>query len=311
MERMKKVSVVIPVYYNEDSLQLLFERLKDVENKLFDKGVELELIFVDDGSKDDSLRELLKIKKERTATKVIKLTRNFGEMSASRTGIKFATGDCMSILAADLQDPPELIPQMVDKWIAGSKYIICARRKRNDPLIGKLFSRLYYFLVRFFVMKNYPIGGYDLALMDGILMKHIAESGKNVHTPLYAYWLGIEPEIIYYDREKRRHGKSRWNLGKKIKAFLDSLLSFSYVPIRFMSAIGIVTSLASLIFGIYIIIDYLLHGANGVRGFATIATLLSFLFGLVFFMLGVIGEYIWRIYDEISKRPETVIEEIF
>jgi len=303
------ITILTPCRNERENVRTLHEQIRSVMSQL--PEISYEHLFIDNASTDGTQEELRQLAAEDSRVKVIFNQRNFGHVRSPFHGLLQARGDAVIVMAADLQDPPELIPQMVDKWIAGSKYIICARRKRNDPLIGKLFSRLYYFLVRFFVMKNYPIGGYDLALMDGILMKHIAESGKNVHTPLYAYWLGIEPEIIYYDREKRRHGKSRWNLGKKIKAFLDSLLSFSYVPIRFMSAIGIVTSLASLIFGIYIIIDYLLHGANGVRGFATIATLLSFLFGLVFFMLGVIGEYIWRIYDEISKRPETVIEEIF
>lgn len=308
---MKKISVVVPVYFNEASLAPLFERLSAVEKQLLQKDVAMELIFVDDGSKDGSLRELLKIKRLREGTKVIKLARNFGEMSASRTGAKFATGGCLCILAADLQDPPELIPEMVDRWLGGAKFIICSREKRSDPFFTKIFSRLYYRIIRFFVIDDYPIGGYDLALMDKAIMGHVTESGKNVHTPLYAYWLGVEPQIILYNREKRPFGRSRWNVAKKLKAFLDSFLSFSYTPIRMMSALGFLMSLSSIGFGVYIIIFYFTHGSMGVPGYYSLATLMSFLFGLVFMMLGVIGEYLWRIFDEVNKRPETVIEEIF
>jgi polyisoprenyl-phosphate glycosyltransferase len=307
---MSKVSVIVPVYYNERSLQPLYNELSEVERKLLQQDIQLELIFVDDGSGDGSFQELLKIKQQRQCTKLIKLTRNFGAVHASKTGFHFVTGDCFLILAADLQDPPDLIPEMVEKWLAGSKYVVCTRAGREDPVTTKLFAKIYYKLLRFFVVKDYPAGGYDMALMDRAFLSYMQNSGKNINTPLFAYWLGFEPEIIYYNRQKRIHGKSRWTFSKRVTFFLDSLLGFSIVPIRLISTIGLLISLLSFGYGVLLVINALL-GRIEVRGFATIVALMSFLFGLIIIMLGVIGEYIWRIFDEVNRRPETVIEEVY
>jgi polyisoprenyl-phosphate glycosyltransferase len=307
---LKKVSVVIPIYYNEQSLPLLYEQLVEVEKQLLQKSMQLELIFVDDGSGDCSLEELRKIKQQRAETKVIKLTRNFGAIHASKTGFHFVTGDCFMILAADLQDPPELILEMVQRWLNGTKYVVCARQNREDSVETRLFAYVYYKLLRFFVIKGYPTGGYDLALMDRAMLPHLQNSSKNINTPLFAYWLGFKPEVVYYNRRKRLHGKSRWTFSKKLKFFIDSILGFSIVPIRLISLIGLIISIMSFSYGILVVINTIL-GNTDVRGFATIVALISFLFGLVIIMLGIIGEYIWRIFDEINKRPESVIDEIY
>lgn len=310
---MKNLSVVIPVYYNEQSLSVLFAELQAVEQKLLQIDIQLELIFVDDGSGDDSLRELLKIKQQREHTKVIKLTRNFGAVHASKTGIQFVSGDCFMILAADLQDPPELILQLVKKWQAGSKYIVCTRAERDDPVASKFFSYIYYKLLRFFVLEDYPPGGYDLALMDRTLLPYLQQSSKNINTPLFAFWLGFNPEVVHYKRRKRSHGKSRWTFSKKLKFFIDSMLGFSIVPIRLISLLGLLVSLISFCYGFLVVINAMLGNTDitGVRGFATLIALISFLMGLIIIMLGVIGEYIWRIFDEINKRPEAVIDEVY
>lgn len=307
---MKIVSIVIPVFWNEQSLPHLFEELSKVEQQLEQKGYGLELIFVDDGSGDRSLSELLKIKKQRAATKIVKLTRNFGGVHAAKAGFQFVTGDCFMILAADLQDPPELILEMTDRWEKGCKFVLCTRIARQDPLLSRFFAGVYYWLLRFFVVDEYPRRGFDLALMDKALLPYIQQSGKNINPPLFAYWLGFTPEIINYERRRRQYGKSRWSFSKKLKLFLDSLLGFSIVPIRFISLIGLIISILSFGYGSMILINTL-RGHADVRGFATIVTLISFLFGAVIIMLGIIGEYLWRIFDETNKRPESVIDEIF
>lgn len=307
---MKTLSIIVPVYYNEQSLPFLYTELVKVEQQLEQKGVKLELIFVDDGSGDNSFNELMKIKFQRNETKIIKLTRNFGSVHASKTGLQFVTGDCFMILPADLQDPPELALEMVDKWLAGSKYVIAARASRDDPFMGKVLASFYYKLLRLFVVKDYPQGGYDVALMDRVILPYMQQSSKNINTPLLAYWLGFKPEIIPYNRLPRLHGKSRWTLMKRIKFFIDSILGFSIAPIRFISVIGLIVSLFSFAYGITVVISALL-GKVAVPGFSTLAALISFLLGLIIIMLGMIGEYIWRIFDETNKRPETVIDEIY
>jgi dolichol-phosphate mannosyltransferase len=306
----KTVSIVVPVYNNEGSLPLLFGELSKIEDILLQQNITLELIFVDDGSADASLQELLKIKEKRKNVKIVKLTRNFGAVHAVKTGFQFVTGDCFVILVADLQDPPELIMQMVEKWKAGSKYVICKRKDRDDPLLSRIFSWFYYRVVRLLVIADFPNTGFDLALMDRALLPYMSQSSKSAYTPIMSYWLGFKPEIISYKRMKREHGKSQWTFFKKIIAFIDAILSFSVTPIRIISLIGLIVSMASFAYGFWIVINALL-GNMEVRGFATIVTLISFFMGIIIIMLGVIGEYIWRIYDEINKRPETVIDEVY
>jgi polyisoprenyl-phosphate glycosyltransferase len=305
-----KLSIVIPVYYNEGSLPFVFKELQRIESLLAGRGLAMELIFVDDGSGDNSLQRLLAIKGERPETKVVKLTRNFGAVHATKTGVQFVTGDAYVVLAADLQDPPELILEMVDRWLAGSKYVICARIRRGDQIATTLFASFYYKLVHMFVMKEYPDRGYDLALMDKAFLPYMRQSGKNVNPLIFSYWLGFKPEVIEYERQVRQHGKSRWTFSKRFKFFLDSILGFSIVPIRAMSLIGTIIATLSVAYGCWIAINAAL-GHMEVRGFATIVALITFMFGLVILMLGVIGEYLWRIFDEVTKRPESVIDEVY
>jgi dolichol-phosphate mannosyltransferase len=306
---MKKLSVVVPVYFNEASLPLLFQELQGVERKLVDRGLELELIFVDDGSRDGSWRELLRIKKDRPNTRIVKLTRNFGAVHASKAGLQLVTGDCFVVLAADLQDPPELILQMVDRWLQGSKFVMCVRHTREDPVLTTLFAKLYYRLLRALVVRDYPDSGYDLALLDRALLPHMQLSAKNINPNVFAFWLGFEPDRISYCRRRRLHGKSRWTFTKKIKFFLDTMVGFSIVPLRLITLVGFIVSVLSGCYGLFVFINALL-GRYHVEGFATLVIFITFLQGLLICMLGVVGEYIWRIFDETNRRPESVIDEI-
>ena len=308
---MKKISIVVPVYFNEESLPQLFDKLVWLESELLNKfALDLELIFVDDGSGDNSLNELLKFKHSRPTTTVIKLTRNFGGVHAVKKGFERVTGDCFTMLAADLQDPPELILELVSKWLDGSKFIICERISREDSWGSKLLSLIYYRVLRLIVVKDYPIGGYDLALMDKAFLPFLQNSSKSSFPPILAYWLGYKPEVIFYHRIKRLHGKSRWTFRKKINIFLDVMLGFSVTPIRLISLFGFFVSILSFIYGSTVVINTLL-GSTSQPGFASIVALITFLLGLIILMLGVIGEYLWRIFDEVNKRPEAVIEEIW
>jgi dolichol-phosphate mannosyltransferase len=213
-------------------------------------------------------------------------------------------------LAADLQDPPDLILQVIEKWREGSKFVLAARSHRQDPFSSRFFAWIYYVLLRLFVVSDYPRGGFDLALMDKAILPYLNNSSKNINTPLFAYWLGFKPDIIEYARRKREHGKSRWNFWKRLKLFIDALLGFSIVPIRMISLIGVIVSLLSFAYGFVILFNTLI-GRSAIPGFATIVALISFLLGIVIVMLGIIGEYLWRIFDETNKRPEAVIDEVY
>lgn len=302
-------SIVVPVYGNAGSLPLLFEKLLQIEDRLLVDNMSMDLIFVNDGSPDDSMSLLTNFKSVRPATTVVKLTRNFGAVHASKCGLSFAKGDCFMSLAADLQDPPDLIFEMIKRWRAGSKFVICERSSRSDPWLSKLYSAIFYKLVRGLVMHDYPQKGYDMALMDKALLAPMVNSSKNIFTPLLAHWLGYRADTIYYDRPKRLHGKSGWTFKKKFNSFLDVMLGFSVTPIRMMSGIGAVVAAISFIYGSAVVLNALL-GNVPVPGFAALMAAITFLLGTIIVMLGVIGEYLWRIFDEINKRPEVVIEHV-
>lgn len=310
MESQTMVSVVVPVYYNADSLPILFQRLQAVERELVERhGVRLQLIFVNDGSRDGSQEALLAIKAARPDSVVVRLARNFGAVHASRAGFRFVDGDAFVIVAADLQDPPELLLEMVPRWLAGRKFVIAVRASRGDPWLSRAYSWLYYRILRLLVVPGYPEGGFDMALMDRSMLEPMRNCSKNAFTPLLAFWLGHEPEVIRYHRPARDHGKSRWTFSKKIKALLDVMLGFSVTPIRLISAVGVCVAGLSFGYGVLVAIGALL-GRIQVSGFATLAVLITFLLGLIIIMLGVIGEYLWRIFDEVNRRPEVVIDEV-
>ena len=301
----KKVSVVVPVYFNAPSLPELFSRLDNLNRELLGINLELEVVAVDDGSKDDSFAILVEYSKKYSFLNAFQLTKNFGEATASKFGLKKITGDAFSVLAADLQDPPELIFEMAKNWLEGNSYVICERTKRNDPIFSKFLANLYYKFLTKFIMPTYPKKGIDLFLMDSKYLPVIIESSKSSSIPLILSWIGIEPLKIGYVRQTREHGKSTWTIFKRINLLLDVLFSFSRKPIRIVSSIGAVTALAGLIYGISVIIERL-NGITGSQGTASLIALVSFTSGLVLLTLGIIAEYIWRIWDEVNNRPDGI-----
>ncbi len=307
---MKILSVVIPVYYNAASLPLLYDEIATFETDLGKRQLGLELIFVNDGSQDTSLEELLKIREQRPSTKVICHTRNFGAVCASKTGLKFVTGDSFIVQAADLQDPVAQILPMVDRWIQGDKFVISLRSERSDPLFSRAFSWIYYKVIKFLVLPDFPPGGFDLMLADKELLPQLRDSDKHVNTNMLAFSLGYKPTVLHYVRRKRLHGQSRWTFRKKLNYLIDTVTGFSAAPIRIISSIGLAAAIVSFLYGIHMIIEAL-GGVRDVPGFITIVVLVSFFSGLILTMLGVIGEYVWRIFELVSRKPESVIDRTY
>jgi glycosyltransferase involved in cell wall biosynthesis len=301
------LSIIIPVYYNEQNIPFLFEKLS--EEILSNPNYDYELIFVDDGSGDNSYGELLKLQKQHSKVKIIKLSRNFGSHTAILAGLTNATGDCATIISADLQDPPEIINRMFEKWMEGNKVVLAVREDREESYTQKLFSNTYYKLMKRYALPNMPEGGFDCFLIDRKIVD-ILKSMEEKNTTLMGQilWAGFKTEKIYYVRKEREIGKSRWTLAKKIKLFIDSFLAFSYAPIRFMSFIGVIMSLLSFISGAYLIVNKLVNGVN-VQGWTSLMVLFLFVAGIQMIMLGIIGEYLWRNMDESRKRPVFIIDE--
>jgi glycosyltransferase involved in cell wall biosynthesis len=307
---MKKLSIVVPVYYNEKNLPSTIQRLLSLRDDL--PGYVLELIFVDDGSGDNSLKVLLDYQSENPQNiTVIKLSRNFGAMAALQSGLEHATGDCVGVIAADLQDPPELFIDMVRYWEMGNKVVLGVRRHREDSLISKSFSYIFYFLLRRFAIRDYPQKGFDFMLIDKQVVQDINRaSGRNTNTMTFVFWLGYSPVLVPYKRVERDKGISRWTFSKRVKFFIDTFVSFSYLPIRIISLIGILIALIAFGYGLYVLFGWYQFGIE-VRGWTSSILVTLFLSGFQMIMLGVVGEYLWRVLDEVRNQPKYVIDEIY
>ncbi len=304
-----KISFVVAVYHNEGALTKTYEKIHQVFSTDL-KDHEYEIVFIDDGSKDGSLKEALSLREHDSQVKVITFTRNFGQMAAMIAGFQEATGDAIINISADLQDPVELIPQMVEHWQTGSEIVICYRTDRSDTLSAKLFSRLAYGVLRM-SLPQIPPGGFDFVLMDRKVMDVF--NAIDVRHRFFQgdlLWTGYRTSFIPYVRLKRTIGKSQYNFGKKLKNFLDAVLDASYLPIRFISLVGLITSALGVLYSLTIIYSWFM-GATPFSGWAPLMIVILLVGGLIMIMLGVIGEYVWRINEEVRKRPNYLIRDKF
>lgn len=303
----KNVSIVVPVYYNEKSLPILISKFEEVAQK--NSEYEFEFIFVDDYSKDDSYKVLLKYFYEsKYKVKLLKLSKNHGSFTACLAGLTKSIGDCAVIIAADLQDPPHLVTDMLSIWEKGNEVVLAARNSREDPFLSKLFSKIYYKILRKFALKEMPEGGFDFVLMDKKVVNIICDiKEKNTSLMGLVLWIGFKREIIYYDRKARPHGKSMWTFAKKFKYLIDSFVAFSFLPIRLSSALGFSVSIVGFIYTIFLIYDRLVN-KNLIQGITALIVIVLFLGGIQLIILGIFGEYLWRILDESRKRPIFIID---
>ena len=306
----KTFSIVVPVYFNEMNLPDTVPQLLALGDRL--PGYRLELVFVDDGSEDRSLEVLLDYQRRHPGTiKVVKLTRNFGAMAAIQAGFTAATGDCVGMISADLQDPPELFVEMVGHWERGVKAVFAVRSDRDEPLMQKAVSNTFYALLRRFAIRHYPPGGFDFFVIDRQVVADVNRMHeKNTNLMALIFWLGYAYVAIPYVRRRRLKGRSRWTLGKKFKLFIDSFVAFSYTPIRLLSTVGLLFAASALVYGAFIIIRWLTIGTE-VRGWASVVVLLALTAGLQLLMLGLLGEYLWRTLDATRRRPLYVVDRVY
>jgi polyisoprenyl-phosphate glycosyltransferase len=307
---MKTFSIVVPIYYNELNLPDTIPHLLGLSEQL--PEYRFELVFVDDGSGDRSLEILLDFQSKFPETiKVVKLTRNFGSMSAIQAGFTVASGDCVGMISADLQDPSELFLEMLGHWEKGTKAIFAIRQDREEPFLQKWFSNTYYSLVRNYAVPGYPDGGFDFFLVDRQIVAEINRiHEKNTNLMTLIYWLGFKPIMIPYVRRARKKGKSRWTLRKKMKLFVDTFVAFTFFPIRTLSVIGFIVALSSFGYGAFILLYWLFFSIE-VKGWVPTMLIITFTTGLQMTMLGVLGEYLWRTLDEVRGRPNFVIDQIY
>ena len=302
-----KLSIIIPIYYNENNLKVLYE---DIKKKLIDIiDYEYEILMIDDGSKDNSYKVMKELSDIDSNIKIFKLSRNFGSHSAILCGLENSTGDCAVIKAADLQEPTEIIIDMVKEWKKGNNVVLAIRKDREEKKSVTFFANLYYWLVRKTALKNMPENGFDIYLIDRKVIKVLSLLDVN-NSALTGQilWSGFKTGYVEYTRKTREIGNSKWTLQKKIKLVSDTLFSFSTLPITVVEIIGTISFVGAIIWALTVLIFKLL-GKIDVTGWTTLFIFSLFSFGIIMLTLGILGEYLWRTFDSSRKRPTYIIED--
>lgn len=302
-----KLSIVIPVYYNEENLLPLYE---DIKTKIIDViDYDYEIVMVNDGSKDRSYEVMQNLAERDKHIKIVSLSKNFGSHAAILCGLAKCTGDCAVVKAADLQEPTELILEMVASWKNGANVVLAVREGREESKGQTLFANLYYTLVRKAALPSMPKGGFDVYLLDRkVINVLMALDERNSALTGQILWSGFRTEEVYYTRLAREIGTSRWTLKKKIGLVSDTLFSFSALPIKVVTAVGILSFLGSLIWAICVIV-FKMVGMIEVSGWTTLFVFNLFSFGVMMLTMGILGEYLWRSFDASRNRPPYIVED--
>lgn len=306
---LKDFSIVIPVYFNEGILPITMEALR-IEVLEKNKHLSCEIIFVDDGSEDGSFNTLLQLREQYPEiVKVVKLTRNFGQVSAITAGLAFASGRCTIIMSADNQDPAELINLMLDAFFNDKvDIVICSRTGRDETVLRKWTSNIFYNLMKKLSFSSMPPGGFDYVLLSRRAFKVILRNREaNPFFQGQILWTGFKTKFIEYHRRKREIGTSKWTFGKKLTYLIDGVMSYSFAPIRLMSTVGISVALLGFIYAAIVFFIRITWGLP-VEGFAPLMIVILVLGGLQMIMLGIIGEYLWRVLAQVRNRDPYIIE---
>jgi len=302
---MALISITIPSYNEEENLPVLYERLKHVAEALEHT---FEFIFVDDGSSDGSFQFLEDLARKDSRVKVIKFSRNFGSHAACLAGLAKATGDSCTFLSADLQDPPEMIATLISEWAKGYEVVFGIREWGKES--SRLFPKIYYKAVRRFALRNMPETGTDVFLIDRKVVDTVV-SIREKNTSIFGLilWSGFKQTIVQYRKGMRQKGISKWTLGKKIKLFIDTFVSFSYIPLRLISVVGIMLAFMGFLYAFFIVFNRLFFSVP-VEGWASLMVVLLVVSGTQLVFLGILGEYLWRNFDETRKRPPFIIDRM-
>jgi dolichol-phosphate mannosyltransferase len=307
---MPKLSVIVPCYFNEENIPVTIRELVANEAN-FPPDVTFEYVFVNDGSGDDTLGALQWAQAQHPGRiRIVDLAGNVGSYNAIVAGMAHATGDCLSIVTADLQDPLELMPRMYAHWQQGFKLVIGNRQDREETGLSQTLAKTFHWLMKNLALENIPDGGFDFVVFDRqvsteVLMMH--ERNSNIFYLMV--WLGFAYVNIPYTRKKRQIGKSRWTLSKKVKLFIDSLMAFSFVPIRAISVLGLGLGVIAILYGFYVIALKIVR-PDEPAGWTTLMVVMLFVSAFQMIALGVIGEYVWRGLDAARKRPLYVVKQV-
>ena len=307
---MKKISVVIPMYYEESVAEECYKRVIGVLEKI-NELYDYEIIFVNDGSKDKTLSILEEISKKDNNVKVITFSKNFGHQAAVTCGLKYVTGDACVIMDADLQDPPELIPDMIKVWEDGYDVIYGKRKKREgESLFKKFTAKAFYNTLNNLSDVEIPKDTGDFRLVDKKVIdviNSLPEHNKFLRG-LFS-WVGFNQYAYEYERKERFAGKTKYPLNKMLKLAGDGIISFSTKPLKIMGGLGIISIIISIIILVYSILSFAFKWNSLTPGWTSIMCTITFLGGIILMSLWMMGEYIARIYDEVKQRPQYIIEK--
>lgn len=305
---MKSLTVVVPVFNEIECLPLFHERITDVIEKLRDE-IRVELLFVDDGSTDGSFLWLSGLVKRDRTVRVLKFSRNLGSYVALTAGLAHASGDAAVLISADLQEPPELIPEMVEKWRSGYDVVWAERRSRSqDPLWKRLTSTVFYMLFRRIAFADYPPKGYDFCLIDRAVIDVVVKSQER-NTSIFALivWANFENTAIPYDRLARAKGASHWTPRQLVRLAVDSIMSFSVLPVRLGLWCAVLVGLGLLGYMSFIVYGKVTNRFVFPAGWPSIMTVILLTSGLQLLVLAILGEYLWRSLDRARGRPLYVV----
>jgi len=307
---MIKYSIVVPIYNEEKNIDVLYQRLTKVLTA-FKK--EYELIFVNDGSFDQTLFKLINLYQKDSRVKIINFSRNFGHQMAVSAGLKYAQGEIVVVMDADLQDPPEVLPQFFKKIDEGYDVVYAIRKKRKESLFMRLAYATYYRFLKAIAEIDIPLDSGDFCVMRRKVVKAInLLPERNRFVRGIRAWVGFKQIGLEYERDRRYAGKSKYTFKKIMKLAFDGIFSFSYVPFKFMFYLGFFSLFFSFLGALFVFyMKFFTSHYNRVPGFATTVTLLIFIGGLQLFSMGIMGEYIKRIYDEVKGRPSYIIDSAF
>jgi dolichol-phosphate mannosyltransferase len=307
------ISFVIPFFNEEECVEKLYSRIRETAESI---GIKFEMVCINDHSTDSTVQVLRKIRQNDQRVKIVSFSRSFGHQIAVTAGLRYASGDCVVVMDADLQDPPELVNKMIEKWQQGFEVVYGIRRNRKESFFRIVSCKIFYLLIHNISPIKIPFDAGDFCLMSRRVVREMRK--LNEEDPFVRglrAWVGFKQTGIEYERNSREAGSSKYNILELFGLALDGILSFSVVTLRLATVIGLIVSFFSIAYAFYIGISRILIAlgyvspTNLIPGWATLICSLMLLIGLQFIFLGILGEYVGRIFTQVKGRPLYVVEE--
>ncbi len=305
---MKKITIIIPAYNEEESLPFLYERLEKLMNNI--KNYEFEILFVNDGSKDKTIQLVKEMRTKDSRICYVDFSRNFGKEIAMLAGLDYATGDCVIFMDADLQDPPELIPELIKYWEQGYDDVYARRKSRQgETWLKKFTSKMYYKVLQSLTRIEIQKDTGDFRLLDRRCVNALRKLRESQRCSKSMFsWIGYNKKEVLYDRDPRIAGKTKWNYKKLIDLAIDGITSFTTSPLRVSTYLAIPTFIMLFVYFIYVIVKCIVTGVV-MQAFQAIILLILFFAGIQIMLFGIVGEYLGRIFNETKNRPLYFVNE--